>query len=434
MNTEARWVSRNFFGGARRLQVTARGSNLLTPFLERSLCKDAGKDKYGELNWLLSADFTQPWLFSPRNAFRASVFGERQSYPETFVRQALGVSAAVSHTFTAGTAMTFSYRPQLSSLDAAGIFLCSNYLVCTSGDIKILQDPNWLAPLGLRLSQDRRNQLLSPTRGYAAILDTEYASTWTGSDFGYIRVLAEGSWYTQGRSRLVLATRLRGGWVSSGAFEGALSPGTSGEIIHPEKRLYAGGANSVRGFGQNRLGPKVLYLNDSDKLIHSVPGASEGPCTEAEVNEGTCDAGFLPDDDFEPRPTGGTTLLEGSVEFRFPLAGQVWEGATFVDFGQVWEEDFGVDLRDLQFTPGAGIRYYSPIGPIRVDLAYRFDSSQRLQVVTRDLVPDPNDPGSSEPVPGEELILLGPKVLWGEDYGPWSLRRFQLHFSIGQAF
>jgi len=434
VNTEARWVSRNFFGGARRLQVTARGSNLLTPFLERSLCKDAGTDEYGELNWLLSADFTQPWLFSPRNAFSASVFGERQSYPATFVRQALGVSAAVSHTFTAGTSMTFSYRPQLSSLDAAGIFLCSNYLVCTSEDIRILQDPNWLAPMGLRLSQDRRNQILSATRGYAAILDTEYASTWTGSDFGYIRVLAEGSWYTQGRSRLVFATRLRGGWVSSGAFEGALSPGTSGEIIHPEKRLYAGGANSVRGFGQNRLGPKVLYLNDSGKLLQSVPGAGEGPCTVEEVNDLSCNAGFLPDDDFDPRPTGGTTLLEGSVEFRFPLAGQVWEGATFVDFGQVWEEDLGVNLRDLEFTPGAGIRYYSPIGPIRVDLAYRFDSSQRLQVVTRRLVQQEDSSGSATWVPGDELILLDPKVLWGEDYGPWSLRRFQLHFSIGQAF
>lgn len=430
VNTEARWVSRNFFGGARRLQITARGSNLLTPFLEKSLCRDAGKEEYGAFNWLISADFTQPWLFSPRNALSVSVFGERQSYPETFIRQALGVSAGVSHTFTAGTAATVSYRPQLSSLDAAEIFLCSNYLVCTTDDIRILQDQNWLAPLGVRLSQDRRNQVLSPTRGYSAILDVEYASTWTGSNFGYVRVLSEGSWYRQGRSRLVLATRLRGGWVSSGAFDGALSPGTSGEIIHPEKRLYAGGANSVRGFGQNRLGPKVLYLNDVERLLEPGPGGG-GPCTREEINDATCDAGFLPDDSFDPRPTGGTVLLEGSVEFRFPLAGQTWEGATFLDFGQVWEEDLGVDLRDLEFTPGGGIRYYSPIGPIRVDVGYRFNSSERLQVVTRRFV---QKDGSTEWEPGEELVLLEPRVLWGEDYGIWSLRRFQLHLSIGQAF
>jgi outer membrane protein insertion porin family len=83
VNTEARWVSRNFFGGARRLQITGRVSKLLAPFLEQTLCRDAGTKEYGELNWLLSADFTQPWLFSPRNALSASLFGERQSLPTT---------------------------------------------------------------------------------------------------------------------------------------------------------------------------------------------------------------------------------------------------------------------------------------------------------------------------------------------------------------
>ena len=79
VNTEARWTSRNFFGGARRLQITGRVSNLLTPFLENSVCKDAGTGDYGQLNWLLSADFTQPWLYSPRNSLSAGVFAERQS-------------------------------------------------------------------------------------------------------------------------------------------------------------------------------------------------------------------------------------------------------------------------------------------------------------------------------------------------------------------
>jgi len=445
VNTEARWASRNFFGGARRLQVTGRISNLLTPFLEDSFCKYAGTGDYGELNWLLSADFTQPWLFSPRNAVSAGIFAERQSLPDIFIRQTLGVNLAVSHTFSVGTAITFSYRPQLSSLDAAGVFLCSNYLVCTLEDIKILQARKWLSPLGLRLSQDRRNQVLSPTQGHAALLDLEYGATWTGSDFGYVRTLAEGSWYTQNRSRWVLATRLRAGWVSAGAFRGALSPGASGEIIHPDKRLYAGGANSVRGFGQNRLGPKVLYVRDVEKLLNPVKGTDSEPCTVEEITDLTCDAGFLPDQDFATRPTGGTSLIEGSVEFRFPVTGAFWEGAAFVDFGQVWEEDLGVDLRDLEFTPGMGIRYLSPIGPIRVDLAYRFDHGEHLQVVTSQVRPFDAARGDKETdklegpggtldwVASDELALLSPLVLWG-DHGPWSLRRFQLHLSIGQAF
>jgi outer membrane protein insertion porin family/translocation and assembly module TamA len=445
VNTEARWVSRNFFGGARRLQVTGRVSHLLTPFLQESFCKQAGTGAYGELNWLLSADFNQPWLFSPRNSWSASIFGERQSLPDIFIRQALGVSLAVSHTFTVATPITFSFRPQLSSLDAADVFLCSNYLVCTPEDIRILQDPNWISPLGVRLSQDRRNQVLSPTRGYAAFVDLEYASGWTGSDFGYLRGLGEGSWYKQAPSGWIFATRIRGGWVRSGAFHGPLSPGASGDIVHPEKRLYAGGSNSVRGFAQNRLGPKVLYLQGVEALLDPQNGVGSEICTPEEINDLTCDAGFLPDDDFAARPTGGTSMLEGSVELRFPFLGQLWEGATFLDFGQVWEEDLGVDLRDLEFTPGLGIRYFSPIGPIRVDLAYRFSGGEDLQVVTSKVRPfDPArgdlerdrlvvSTGPLDWVADDDLALLTPKVLWG-NYGPWSLRRFQLHLSIGQAF
>jgi outer membrane protein insertion porin family len=444
VNTEARWASRNFFGGARRLQVTGRISNLLTPFLENSVCNQAGTGEYGQLNWLLSADFTQPWLFSPRNSWSASVFGERQSLPDIFIRQALGMSLAVSHSFTVATPITFSFRPQLSSLDAADVFLCSNYLVCTPEDIRILQEANWLAPLGVRLSQDRRNQVLSPTRGHAAFLDLEYASGWTGSDFGYVRALAEGSWYTQGPSWWVFAARLRGGWVSSGVFHRSLSPGASGDIVHPEKRLYAGGSNSVRGFAQNRLGPKVLYLQRVELLLDPGKGGGGEVCSPEGINDLSCDAAFLPDDDFAVRPTGGTSMVEGSVEFRFPISGQLWEGATFLDFGQVWEEDLGVDLMDLEFTPGLGVRYLSPIGPIRVDLAYRFNPGEHLQVVTskvRPFVPGQDRPddrlkistGTLDLMASDDLALLTPRVLWG-DYGPMSIRRLQLHLSIGQAF
>lgn len=440
VNTEARWVSRNFFGGARRLQVTGRISKLLAPFLEQTVCQDAGTGEYGELNWLLSADFTQPRLFSPRNSFTASAFGERQSLPDIFVRQALGVNLAVSHTLTVATPVTFSVRPEISRLDAAEIFFCSNYLICTPEDIGILQGSNWLAPLGLRVAQDRRNQALSPTRGHSVLLDLEYASGLTGSDYRYARVLTEASWYTQARSRLVFAARLRGGWLNPGGFEGLSTPGGSKNVVPPEKRLYAGGSNSVRGFAQNRLGPRVLYLPQVEKVLRGTPDGGAPPCTPQEVMDLSCDANRLSDAAFATRPIGGTSMMEGSVELRFPVLGQLWEGATFLDFGQVWEEDLGVDLTDLEFTPGLGVRYFSPIGPIRVDLAYRFAPGDRLQVVTsqiREFVEGQDEEGDKldglDYVLSDDLALLSPKVLWGE-VGPWSIRRFQLHLSIGQAF
>ncbi len=428
---EARWNSRNFFGGARRLQVTGRVSNILASPLESTrLCRGAGTDEYGELTGLISADFTQPWFFSPRNSISARLFAERQSIPPVFVREAVGMSLGFSRTVAVSTLLGLSFRPQLSSLDAAEVFFCSTYLICTSEEIELLKESNLLSPVGISFSQDRRNQALSPTRGYSAVVDFEHAGDWTGSDFRYTRVISEATWHTQGRSRGVFGARLRAGWVSAEGFGGLGQDQASSEIVHPEKRLFAGGANSVRGFGQNRLGPRVLYLEDVETLMR--PRGDIVPCTPTEVADLTCDAGVLGDDDFLPRPTGGTRLLEGSLEVRFPVAGQLWEGATFLDFGQVWDEDATPALADLEFTPGFGIRYFSPIGPVRVDLAYRFGGGEELPVVTEKIELRPGE--SPAFVVLDDLVVLENPVLWGEGLGPWNLRRFQLHLSIGQAF
>lgn len=433
-NFEAMWNSLNFFGGARRLQVTGRVSNVLAGSLHGTkLCSEDLVDEFGEETGSISVDFTQPWLFSPRNSVSASLFAERQSVPPIFVREAVGMNLGVTRVLAVSTLLGFSFRPQFSSLSAAGVFFCSAYLICSPDEIKLLQEAKTLSPVGISFSQDRRNRALSPTRGYSAAVDLEYAGAWTGSDFRYTRIVSEGTWYTQSRSRWVFGTRLRGGWVSPGGFQGLGQNRASREIVHPGKRLFAGGSNSVRGYAQNRLGPRVLYLEDVRRLMAPEDALDDRElCAPSEVVDLSCDAGQLRDKEFFPSPTGGTRLLEGSLEVRFPLAGQLWEGATFLDFGQVWDEDLTPRLADVEFTPGMGVRYFSPIGPIRVDLGYRFGGGEELLVVTNKIELTPGGPEAFEVL--DELVVLKNPVLWGDGLGPWDLRRFQLHFSIGQAF
>lgn len=450
INAEAQWTSRDFYGGARQLQLTGRVSNWLAPSLhDTPFCRDSGTGLYGGLNRLLSADFTQPWLFSPRNSLTGGLFWERQSVPRAFIRNTLGASLGLSRTLGSTTAMTLSFRPQYSKVEAVEIFFCSNYLICNPGDISTLQHSNWLSPLGLRVSRDRRNQVLNPTRGYSALLDMEYAAGWTGSQFPYSRFLADGTWYAQGDAGWVLATHLRGGVVVPGRFGGIAASTASDRIVHPDKRFYAGGSNSVRGFPQNELGPRVLHVKNVGALLAPRIGPSGNAlpplCTQETISDRTCDVGELGADYLEVLPTGGTSLLEGSVEVRFPLAARLWEGAAFLDMGQVWGENDEVKLGDLQLTPGFGIRYFSPIGPIRVDLAYRFNRRESLNVVTAEVRPfDPatDDPGLmikppvGPPLPyvrTDSLALLGPQYRWGEA-SLWSLGRLQLNLSIGQAF
>jgi hypothetical protein len=153
----------------------------------------------------------------------------------------------------------------------------------------------------------------------------------------------------------------------------------------------------------------------------------------------SCDPGRLADGRFLPRPTGGTGVFEGNVELRFGL-GRSFELVTFGDVGQVWSVTGDVSLGDLELTPGAGIRYLSPVGPIRVDVGYRFRGAMELPVITSSIAEA--EPGQCDAagtaciaygdalyVRSGDLGFLSSPVLFGD-----SGSRFQLHFSIGQAF
>ncbi len=441
-NVDARWTSRNFLGGGRQLQVRGRVSNLLTSGFRELLCPQSGSGDFADPTWLASVDFSQPWIFSTRNAFSASLFDQRESVPNIFVRQAVGLTLNLTRALGPHSAVTLSYRPERDSLSAAQVLLCTSFLVCTPRDVSILEGANWLAPIGLDFTETQTNNVLNPSRGHSVIVDFEHADTWTGSDFRYDRVLMDGAQYTTLFDHTILATRIELGWVGNGEFRG-LSGSTSGgaDIIHPQKRFYAGGANSVRGFAQYRLGPRVLQV-DAANLLQPVDSGGAG-CSPEQVMALTCNASSVASGRFTPRATGGTRLFVANVEVRFPLSSR-FQGVTFTDFGQVWGEHEAVSLKSIQATPGFGVRYMSAIGPIRVDLAYRFRGGQDLSVVTtriREYDASTDKPSDQIVVDGvripyvrtQDLAVLGPQVFYGASPA-LSLSRFQLHFSIGQAF
>ena len=445
LNAEGRWTSRNFRGGARRLQVRARVSNGLSDFLYSPVCGQAGIEEFGGLNWLMSTDFTQPSIFQ-RFTLGTSLFFERQSLQDVFVQKSVGLDLSLSRTVGPYTSLTFSYRPQLTTLEAAEVFFCTSFLVCTPEDISSLQDPNWLSPMAVSFVRDRTNSLLNPTQGYQALFNFEHASPVTGSNFPYHRAVGELTKYQQMSNGHVLAGRLRGGWVSAGLFGLPLG---SAEIVHPQKRFYSGGANSVRGFAQGQLGPRVLTVGVSRLLLASSPG-NTAPCQLVEILLLTCDAGPLRDEGGygTPRPTGGEVVVEGGLEYRIPVGARM-EAALFADFGRIWAEAGSEYVSTLEIAPGLGFRYLSPIGPIRLDVGYRFRGVENLQVVTSQI--RPFDPARGDvdadkiqrTVAGEvqtvdyvlvdELAVLDPLVAFGPE-GGFSFDRLQFHISIGQAF
>ena len=445
VNAEGRWVSRSFLGGARRLELGGRIANVLSEELRYGRyelpCSDAGTGIFGTLNGSLNVDFVQPWFLGPRNALGVGLAFERRSVPGVFVRDSRGGYLSFTHQLAPRTSGTIGYRPALTSfLEGDDPFFCISFLACDEASVELLREPNWLAPVTLSFVHDASNSVFSPSRGFIVRLDGEIAASATGSAFQYARVAAEAASYMGLPGAWVLATHVRPGWAESLARAG----GEEQLGLHPQRRFFAGGPNSVRGFAQSRLGPKILAVNGTE-LAAAVDSGGAG-CNASDINAGTCDAQEVDPGDFDPRPTGGNLLLEGSVELRFPIWGPL-RGVAFVDAGQVWNDE--VDAGSMAWTPGLGVRYFSPIGPIRIDIGYNPIGAEVLpvratSVCVRVLDEDGEEVDCVDPAPGvyyrpgllantNELNSLAP-VSW-EPRGDWyDLDRFQIHFSIGQAF
>ena len=440
---EGRLTRYNWFGGGRRLDFRAALGNLLArslnaqfPFQEvlRRPVSDRDADQYFAPTWQATADFTQPWFQSPRNTLGLSAFTHRRSAPAIFVEKGFGASATFTRMLATRAPASLTYRFELTRVEASDVYFCENFGICDPNDILALRDRQKLSPLALSFVTDRGDDPLDPSRGYFARADVEHASAFTMSDYRYNRLSGEYRRYKAFGRHAVLAWRVRGGWVKAleSASEALTGEASSNPILHPRKRFYAGGAQSVRGYGENQLGPRVLTIDPGKLLNQRISGEDTLPplCTRDDLLAGDCDeAATLTSSNFEPRPVGGSTLLEGSVEYRFGI----WRSldmAVFVDAAVVGEGDVSTLTRGTSaVTPGFGFRYTTPVGPIRVDLGIKPKLAENLPIVT-ELV---DDDGFRRIVPLQQTKAYDPL----EDASKgWRkvLDRLTLHLSIGQAF
>ncbi len=418
VQVEGQFMNRNFFGGGRTFRATGRLSNLLTKQLDGNFpCNGTSSDEvYQDLNWLLDLSFVQPVFSGSRNSLQLRLFTERETVPDLFVRTGFGGEVAFNWLVIPRMSMRPSYRPELTAFgeQSADIYFCVNYGLCTPEDIALLSESKWLSPLRLLWAWNQTDNPLVTTRGYYVAAEGEAAASFTFSDYQYIRGSIESAAFHPVFGSAVLGARILFGGVRgmSGTVFGGEDEDT--EIIHPTKRFFSGGPVSVRGFGLNLLGPTVLVMSDLDDC-------GSGFLTPEELQE--C-ADALPPTAFDERPIGGNVLVEGSLEVRFPLSAK-FTLVGFVDAGQVWRS---FDERaSLIATPGVGVRFNSPVGPLRMDLGFN-PSSQVLKPVVAVRSETGEIVELEDPVPYDPYAWDDPS-LFTEFW-----RRIQLQFSIGEAF
>jgi len=424
---EGRYTNYNFRGATRRLELQGAVGNLMASSLNgkllfRDVFKAVGSDdtRYFAPTYNASINIRQPWFRAPQNELATSFFSHRRSAPGIYVDRGFGTSATFTRKVTDDALASANYRFEISRVDAGDVYFCVNFGVCDRPTLDALRQQQRLSPLSLATSVNRANDPFSPTRGYRGTVDAEHASALTASDFRYNRATADVASYFQIRKRGSLAGHLRLGWVRALSSTAQAVGATDGEnLLHPRKRFYAGGARSVRGYGENQLGPSVL----------TIPAATlrrgDSACVAAPITSCNPNAPALANRDFETRPLGGNFVAETSVEMRFPL----WKalvGAAFVDAGYVSQRtNPELPRSKAALTPGFGVRYRSPVGPIRVDIGINPGQSETLPVVTEDVAN------------GERRLVT---IQQSRMFSPYRsgfrgvLDRMTLHLSIGEAF
>ncbi len=172
---------------------------------------------------------------------------------------------------------------------------------------------------------DRRNDPFNIQRGYFLSAALEWAYPLLNAESNFLKLFTKYQHYIP----------IYPEWTFSGTFRLGLGRGKM--PIH--ERFFAGGSNSFRGTRFDELGPK---------------------------------------DPVSGQPTGGKALLLFNFEMTFPLLSAFKDlyGAFFYDVGNVWAVRGDVDFASLQNALGLGLRYRTPLGPIRLEVAWYIDATQ----------------------------------------------------------
>jgi outer membrane protein assembly factor BamA len=354
------------FLGLRRLDLNTRvskvGTSAPTEWAESLCTGELLNDEVSDtLNYYLGGTISQAALFGLSIVPSLSVYSERRSEFKAYLRETpIGVIASVQQGIGTQLPMTWSYQLEYGRTAAQPAFFCAVFNVCEADVRERLERLTRSAVVGWAATRSRVASIVNPSSGSLIRLDLRHASPVVGAtkDASFNRATFDATSYNQALGG-ALVLRLRAGTVLGSRLNLSGAP----RFIPLQERLYAGGPNSVRGFRQNEMGP-AIYVPDRFSVV-AIPGDDTLQYWRANpdsVGERTV-------------PTGGDNVIVANAELRIRSSAypELLQFAVFVDAGQVWNRGragTGVNFAELQVTPGVGIRLFTPVGPIRVDVGY----------------------------------------------------------------
>jgi len=279
--------------------------------------------------------FTEPWFLGIRMPLAITAeFDPRLKDPtQDFDKQAWVLGAATTKRFGRTLKLTLGFEYQ--SVDISGV------PVDEILEIKRQTGNSARRKLYADIRRDSRDNLFIPTRGSVTELSGEYFGGFLAGDENFFKI--QSSW---SRYEIVWP-----GWIGAIRLKGGLAEefGDS-KFVPSDERLYVGGANTIRGFRENTLGP---VLDDGG-------------------------------------PKGARMILVFNQEFRWktvqifnklPLLSDLFKSlplwqSIFFDMGNGFDHPRDFAWNNLAFSYGTGVQLASPAGPIRIDYARRIPTSK----------------------------------------------------------
>lgn len=264
------------------------------------------KGEFGARSSFYELAFRDPWILDYPVSFGASVYKSQRTYGN-YERRSTGLELSLGKSFWEYWGVSTSYN-----LDTTTIY---NVRDDSSQYVKDQAGARTTSSISYSIGRDTRNSHLDPTSGSKIALYETFAGL--GGTNAFVKALLDAGWFFPMFESSTFHVRGRAG--SAG--------GLLGKELPIYEKYYIGGISTVRGLGYGDAGPK----------------------------------------DINGEPLGGFKELIFNTEYIFPIAAELkFKGVVFFDAGRSYgaDETFGTGLRH---TAGAGVRWISPVGPLRIE-------------------------------------------------------------------
>jgi outer membrane protein insertion porin family len=273
--------------------------------------------------------FTEPRLFDTRLSGSVSAYNQLRSY-DRYDRESKGGALGVGYPVADYTFLRLGYRLDESeiTIDTFTDVEGQTFQFPVPVSILALEGVNITSSANVSLTYDSRDRVFNTREGSRHSLFYEYAGL--GGDIGFNKVIGQTMWFVPIYKSLI-------GFANAKA--GLVEDNVAGKILPDYEKFYLGGISSLRGFGW------------------------QGVSLREENLEG------------ETYKVGGNRMIQFNVELIFPLVTDAGiNGVLFYDTGNVYHNRF--DLSDLRQSAGVGIRWLSPIAPLRLEYGWILDRRQ----------------------------------------------------------